>query len=130
LDPNVCVSLTNHIHGNKFFNRKVYVTSVVEKTPAKESSETEVDAVECPNSLVESSGSGSDSSDDSEADEVATVEKPPCSKLFSKISEPVKRPAQDSPEITSESKKNDKKKKKENASLRSSSRHGNTKNKK
>ena len=130
MDPTVCASLTKHILGNKYFNRKVYVTSVVQKTPAKESSETEVESVECPNSLVESSGSGADSSDDSEAEEVDTVEKPPCSNLFSKISEPVKRPAQASPEITSESKKNDKKKKKENVSVRSSSRHGNTKNQK
>ena len=90
-----------------------------------------MDAVVCPNSLVDSTGSVSDSSDDSEPEEVATVGKPPCSKLFSKISEPVKRPAQASPEITSESKKNDKKKKKENASasVRSSSRQGNHKNK-
>jgi hypothetical protein len=80
LDSDVCVSLTNHIHGNKFFNRKVYVTSVVQKTPAKEPLETDAEA--CPNDLVESSASGSDSSDD----ESQTVEKPPCSKLnFSNI---------------------------------------------
>ena len=30
LDPTVCASLTKHIHGNKFFNRKVFVTSVVQ----------------------------------------------------------------------------------------------------
>ena len=33
LDPSVCLSLSNHIHGKRFFNRRVYVTSVVEKTP-------------------------------------------------------------------------------------------------
>ena len=126
LDPTVCVSLTKHIHGKKFFNKNVYVTSVVQKTPAKESLETEVDSAACPNSLVDSSGSGADSSDDSESEEVDTVEKSPCSNLFSKISEPVKRPAQASPEISSENGKKDKKKKKGNASasVRSSSRQG------
>ena len=125
LDPDVCVSLTNHIHGNKFFNRKVYVTSVVQKTPAKEPLETDAEAEMCPNDLVESSASGSDSSDDSD-DETSTVEKPPCSNLFSKTSEPVKRPAQASPEVSSETKKKDKKKKKDStaASVRSSSRQG------
>ena len=102
LDADVCVSLTNHIHGNKFFNRKVYVTSVVQKTPAKETLETDAETALCPNSLVESSGS--EGSDDSE-DEAATVEKPPCTKLFSKISEPVKRPAVASPEVSSENEK-------------------------
>ena len=40
LESSVCISLTNHIHGGKFFNRKVYVSSVVQKTPEKEA-ETE-----------------------------------------------------------------------------------------
>ena len=127
MDPNVCASLTNHIHGNKFFNRKVYVTSVVQKTPAKESLETDVDA--CPNDLVVSSDS--DSSEDSQDEETSTVEKPPCTKLFSKISEPVKRPAVASPEVSSEKHKKDKKKKKENvpSTVRSSSRQGKSRNK-
>jgi hypothetical protein len=126
LDPNVCVSLTNHIHGNKFFNRNVYVTSLVQKTPTKEPFETEVDA--CPNDLVVSSDSGSDSSED---EETATVEKPPCTKLFSTISEQVKRPAVASPEVSSEKHKKDKKKKKENgpSNVRSSSRQGKSRNK-
>ena len=129
LDPTVCISLTNHIHGNQFFHRKVFVTSVVQKTPVKETLEPEADS--CPNSLVESSCSGSDSSDESDVEEadteeVATVEKPPCSNLFSKVSEPVKRPAAASPEVSSEKMKKDKKKKKDNAtnSVRSSSRQG------
>ena len=128
LDPSVCVSLTNHIHGKKFFNRKVYVTSLVQKTPEKEVLETDAEA--CPNSLVDSSGS--DTSDESETEEVATVEKPPCSNLFSKIPEPGKRPAQGSPEVSSETKQKDKKKTKIAASnsVRSSSRHGSTNNKK
>ena len=36
LNPAVCLSLTNHINGKSFFNRKVYVTSVVQKTTSKE----------------------------------------------------------------------------------------------
>ena len=106
------------------------MTSVVQKTPVKE---TLTEADSCPNGLVESSCSGSDTSDGSDADDgatedAATVEKPPCSNLFSKISEPVKRPAVASPEVSSENKKKDKKKKKNNISsstaVRSSSRQG------
>ena len=128
LDADVCVSLTNHIHGNKFLNREIYVTSAVQKTPAKETLETDAETAICPNGLVESSGS--EGSDDSE-DEAATVEKPPCTKLFSKISEPVKRPAVASPEVSSEKHKKDKKKKKENvpSTVRSSSRQGKSRNK-
>ena len=102
------------------------MTSLVQKTPAKEPLETEVDA--CPNDLVVSSDSGSDSSED---EETATVEKPPCTKLFSKISEPVKRPAVASPEVSSEKHKKDKKKKKENvpSTVRSSSRQGKSRTK-
>ena len=118
LDPNVCVSLTQHINGSTFFNRKVFVTSVVQKTPVKDSLGTEVAS----DTLV-SSESSSDSSGD-EDDENPSVEKPPRSKLFTNISEPVKRPAVASPEITSENKKKDKKKKKGDSpkSVRSSSR--------
>ena len=122
LDSEVCIKLTKHIHGNKFFSRKVYVTSVVQKTPSKESQEAE-EANDCPNKLADSSASGSDSSDDEEA----TVEKPPCSNLFSRVSAPAqKRPAGASPEVTSETKQKDKKKKSGNASasVRSSSRQG------
>ena len=121
LEPAVCASLTNHIHGKKFFNRKVYVTSVVEKTPAKE---TEDGGDSCPNSLVGTSGSESSSDDD----DGQTASKPPCSKLFTNISEQVKRPAGASPEEASENKKNKKKKPRNDGSsstaVRSSSRHG------
>ena len=76
LDPAVCISITNHIHGNKFFNKKVYV---VQKTPSKEHDDVE----SCPNSLAGSSGS--------------EVSKPSCSNLFTKVSDQVKRPAIASP---------------------------------
>ena len=133
LDSAICHSLTNHIHENKFFNRKVYVTSVVQKTPAKEA---EGDDEVCPNSLAGSSGSES-SSDESDSGMTASKSKPPCSKLFTNISEPGKRPAAASPEVSSETKKKNKKKKKKDgassAAVRSSSRQsrqGNSKNQK
>jgi hypothetical protein len=129
LDPAVCISLTNHIHGNKFFNRKVYVTSVVQKTPSKEHDDVE----SCPNSLAGSSGSDS-SSDESESDQNSTVSKPPCSSLFTKVSDQVKRPAAASPEEQSETKKKHKKKKKHDGisstGVRSSSRQSRTANQK
>jgi hypothetical protein len=105
LDPSVCVSLTSHIHGEKFFNRKVYVTSVVQKTPEKE---TETEGTEneeaelCPNDLVETSGS--DTSSESDGKQSSTVSKPPCTKLVSNISAPGKRSAKGSPEASSEKK--------------------------
>ena len=34
-DSTVCVSLTSNIHGKKFFNKKVFVTSIVQKCPSK-----------------------------------------------------------------------------------------------
>ena len=119
LDPTICIKLTNHINGNKFFNRKVFVTSIVKKTPSKENSEAEAGDVD-----------NSDTSDDSEPEEITTVSKPPCSKLFSNMSEPHKRPAENSPEISTEKVKKKNKKKKEVAqgSVRSSSRHGKTSN--
>ena len=72
---------------------------------------------------VVSSESSSDNSGDDD-DEAPSPEKPPCSRLFTMISEPVKRPAVTSPEISSENKKKDKKKKKADSpkSVRSSSR--------
>ena len=112
LDPAVCISLTNHFHGNKFFNRKVYVTSVVQKTPSKEHNDVE----SCPNSLAGSSGSDS-SSDESESEQNSTVYKPPCSNLFTKVSDQVKRPAAASQEEHSETKKKHKKKKKKHDRL-------------
>ena len=117
LDPTVCVKLTNHIHGNKFFNRKVFVTSIVEKTPEKSSPGTDVEPAD---------SSGSESFDDSETDDVTTVAKEPCTKLFSNMTEPSKRPAEASPEVSSEKVKKKKKKKQTGAepTLRSSSRHG------
>ena len=119
LDSSVCISLTNHINGNKFFNRKVYVTSIVKKTPGKENPEAETAGAET-----------SDTSDDSDSGEITTISKPPCSKLFSNMSEPNKRPAESSPEISTEKVKKKNKKKKEVApsSVRSSSRHGKTSN--
>ena len=129
LDPTVCLSLTNHIHGNKFFNKKVYVTSVVQKTPAKETLEDDVDDP-CPSSHAESSGSGS--SDESEVEEVNTVTKAPCTKLFTYITAGKRHPSA-SPEVSSENKKKDKKQKKTSTTastaVRSSSRHGNPSNK-
>ena len=123
LDPSVCLSLTDHIHGKQFFNRKVYVTSVVQKTPTKETSEEAVDDIP---DLVASSGS--ESSGESDSEEVTTATKVPCSKLFTNISAPGKRPPSGSPEVSSEKKKKDKKKKKDNISssttVRSSSRQG------
>ena len=78
---------------------------------------------EAASDTVVSSESSSDTSGD-EDDENPSAEKPPCTRLFTKISEPVKRPAVASPEITSENKKKDKKKKKADSprSVRSSSR--------
>ena len=126
LDPAICVGLTNFIHGNKFFNRKVYVTSVVEKTPEKAEPEIEGEA-------AEQESTGSESSEESDVDEVATVGKAPCTRLFSKMTEPSKRSAEASPEVSVEKVKKKKKKKQSGSelqketlpgSLRSSSRHG------
>ena len=127
MDSTICVSLTNHIHGNKFFNRKVFVPSVVQKTPSKDSEDpTDEEPAKsdnpCPNSLAASS----DSDSASENDENATATKPPRSKLFTNISDQVKRPAQGSPEDLSGNKKNKTKKNKTNAAVRSSSRQGKT----
>ena len=120
LEFSVCQSLSSHIHGKQFFSRKVYVTSVVEKTPEKEATDVE---------QGESSTSDT-SADESEIDEPNTVTKAPCTKLLSDMSIPSnKRPAKESPEVSSEKSKRDKKKKKkagndnsEHAALRSSSR--------
>ena len=120
LDSTVCISLSKHINGNKFFNRKVFVTSVVEKTPEKG---PEPDTNN-PDHLSETDSS----SEESDPDQISTASKPPCSKLFTNISDPGKRPATTSPEVTSDTKKKEKKKKKSeknsSAGLRSSSRHG------
>ena len=144
LEPSVCVSLTSHIHGKQFFNRKVYVNSVVQKTPEKvagteepavteELAVTEEIAVTedaAGNLEVEGDSAGSDSSsDESEGEQSSTVTKPPCSKLFSNMTESRKRPAKGSPEVTSEISKRDKKKNK-SAPVRSSSRQGKNENKK
>ena len=118
LNSSVCLGLTEYIHGKEFYKRKVYVTSVVEKTPEKvddpaESSESDSTAYE------------------SETEEPLTASKPPCSKLFSKMSAPIKRPAKSSPEASAETGKRDKKKKKgtnEPNTLRSSSRQGKSRN--
>ena len=126
LEPSICLSLTNHIHSKKFFNRRVYVTSVVEKTPDKPA-EIEVDEVEQLSKDLENS-SGPESSDDESETDPASATKPPCTKLFSSIPASGKRPAKSSPEATSENSKRDKKKKKPDKStsnsLRASSRQG------
>ena len=123
LDSSVCLNLTSHIHGNKFFNRKVFVTSVVQKTPEKAAEVEELEP--CPNNLEQSSGSDT-SSDESDAEQSLTASKPPRTKLFSSISVRGKRSAKSSPEVSSETSKRDKKKtKQDNAAatnLRSSSR--------
>ena len=122
LDSTVCLKLSKFIHGNLFFNKKVYVSSVVQKTPAKDITE-KVESENAQFSCSDSEGS------DSEVEEVSPTSKPPKSRLFSKVSDPVKRPAQASPETTSENKKKDKKKKKDasSSSLRSSARQATTK---
>ena len=123
LDSGVCVSLTNHINGKKFFNRNVFVTSVVQKTPTKETIEDD----EAPTQDDKSStnDSASDASSESDGETIPlTVTKPPSTKLFSNISG--KRPAAASPEESSDNKKKEKKKSKNAAtsdSVRSSSRH-------
>ena len=123
LDSAVCLSLTRRIHGNKFFNRKVFVTSVVQKTPDKVVETEELEP--CPNNLEHSSDT---SSDESDTEQSSTASKPPCTKLFSSISAAGKRSAKSSPEVSSEISKRDKKKNKQDSSasttLRSSSRHG------
>ena len=95
----------------------------MQKTPTKETSEEAVDDIP---DLVASSGS--ESSGESDSEEVTTATKVPCSKLFTHISAPGKRPPSGSPEVSSEKKKKDKKKKKDNISssttVRSSSRQG------
>ena len=67
LDPSVCLSLSNHIHGKRFFNRRVYVTSVVEKTPEKAPPEA---AEPSQSDVAESSG------EESEVEKTAS--KTPC----------------------------------------------------
>ena len=71
-----------------------------------------------------SESSSDTSGDDDDDDEPTSAEKPPCNRLFTNISEPVKRPAVASPELSSENKKKGKKKKKGDSpkSVRSSSR--------
>ena len=124
LESAICISLANHINGKKFFNRNVYVKSVVQKSPVKNS---EQDVEGCPNSLAVSSDTES-SSDESTTEDASTGSKPPCSKLFTSISGLGKRSAGASPEVTSETKKKDKKKQKDSSStaVRSSSRQGKT----
>ena len=113
------MSLSKHIHEKQFFSKKVFVSSVVQKTPTKEPTEPTAPGEEHEG---DTSDSGSESST-SEVDEVLSAVKPPTSRLFSTLSDSVKRPAQTSPETTSENKKKNKKKKKENpGSVRSSSR--------
>ena len=113
MDSSVCVSLTNHIHGNKFFNRKVFVTSVVQKTPSKEAEKSTEEVtpaksdMPCPNNLQ---ASEQESSSDSETEETANASKGPCSKLFTNISEQGKRSAVGSPENSSGKSVKDKKK--------------------
>ena len=130
LDSAVCLSLTNHIHGKQFFDKKVFVTSVVQKTPSKDNVDTEP-AEDIPG-LDGSSGSGS-SSDESDEDTTVDPTKAPCSKLFTRMTKPGKRSASVSPEVSSENKKKGKKNRKDKLSssgaVRSSSRHGNTTNK-
>ena len=101
LDPEVCVSLSKHIHENQFFSKKVFVSSIVQKTPSKDPTDTTA-----PGKDHKGDTSDSDSeSSTSEVDETYSAVKPPTSRLFSKLSDPVKRPAQASPETTSENKK-------------------------
>ena len=108
LSSAACISLTDHIHGKSFFKRKVYVNSIVQKTPAKESLEAVGDQVE--NSTV-SSGSDSNLEETDDEDETTkTASKTPSTRLFTSI--PEKRPAAASPEVGSETKKDKKKKKK------------------
>ena len=123
LEPSVCLSLSSHIHGKQFFSRKVFVTSIVEKTPEKEAGEEE-QAESTENEI---------SDEESEVEEVSTVSKAPCAKLFSDMPAPSsKRPARSSPEVSSEKGRRDKKKKKstksENTALRASSRNNKAKN--
>ena len=107
LSSSVCISLTNHIHGKIFFKKKVFVNSIVEKTPVKETLGAEGE------DLIEESteSSGADSNSDETDDEITkTASKTPSTKLFTSISE--KRQATASPEAGSENKKVKKKKKK------------------
>ena len=131
LDSTVCVSLTNHIHKQKFFNKKVFVTSVVQKTPTKNTEQTEenvIDVESCSNNLVASSAAEDSEDSETETETPSTATKPPCNNLFTTISGKDKRPAEGSPEQTSGNKNKDKKKKDNaptNAAVRSSSRQGN-----
>ena len=133
LDSVVCLSLASHINGKRFFGRNVYVTSVVQKTPTKDSTEP-LDPG--PTNLNESADSDTTSSEDSNTEEVSTASKPPppCTKLFTSVSDQGKRPAVTSPEVNSETKKKSKKKQKHSdsssAAVRSSSRHGKPSSKK
>ena len=79
LDSAVCLSLTNHIHGRQFFNKKVFVTSVVQQTTSKNNVDTEP-AEDTPG-FDGSSGSGSSSDESDEG----TTGGAPCSKLFTRI---------------------------------------------
>ena len=118
LESNVCVSLTDHINGKEFYDKKVFVTSVVEKTPSKT---PETDTADQDNVSV----SDSESSEESDTEDPKTANKPPSTSLFSEFKEQGKRSALTSPEENS-AKKNKKKKKKnpEIVAVRSSSRHG------
>ena len=112
----ICMSLTNHINGQKFFDNKVFVTPVVENSPKKDNEKS-------------SDGSGSDTSDESESesDDPSTATKPPNKKLLPSITEVGKRPAQASPEESSETKKKEKKKKTSKnytGAIRKTARHG------
>ena len=120
----------------------MFVTSVVKKTPEKEpqpqskdssaveeesSASTELEEGECPNSLIESSGSGEDTEEETDsAKDASTSSKPPSKKLFGQV----KRPAPRSPEDPEGLKKDKKKSKNDNnigkESLRKSSKQGNS----
>ena len=80
----------------------------------------------CHNGLAASDVDSDSSSDESE---VSAASNTPCSRLFTTIT--VKRPAKASPEVNSEKGKREKKKKSNGSSstaVRSSSRHGQSKN--
>ena len=87
---------TSHIHGKQFFNRKVYVNYVVQKTHENDADTQELDVTEellvteelagtedaAGNLEVDGDSSGPDSSsDESEGEQSSTVTKPPCSLL-------------------------------------------------
>ena len=55
LEPKICINLTNKLYGNKFFDRKVYVDSIVQKSPTKNVVSFEVDDIQ---ELSDSESSG------------------------------------------------------------------------